>query len=117
MIRLLKGLVLLPVAVVVVLFAVANRNAATLSFDPFSAAPVFGVTLPLYAIVFAAVVIGIFVGGIGSWLGQGRVRASARHHRREREKLERETAQLKTFGPEVGSPAYGVGRTALPAPR
>ncbi|GJE54507.1 lipopolysaccharide assembly protein LapA domain-containing protein [Methylobacterium thuringiense] len=117
MIRFLKALILLPVALVVLLLAVANRNAVTLSFDPFSPEPAFSIVLPLYAIVFAAVAVGILVGGIGAWLGQGKTRASARHHRREREKLERETAQIRTFGPDAGSPAYGGGRAALPAPR
>lgn len=117
MIRFLKALILLPVAILVILLAVANRQDTVLSFDPFSPEPIFSVQLPLYAIVFAAVAIGIVVGGIGAWLGQGRTRASARHHRREREKLERETAQLRTFGPEPGSTAYAGGHTALPAPR
>ncbi|MCE4223808.1 DUF1049 domain-containing protein [Methylobacterium sp. C25] len=116
MIRFLKALVLLPVAIIVVLLAVANRESVTLSFDPFSPEPAFSVVLPLYAIVFAAVALGILVGGIGSWLGQGKTRASARHHRREREKLERETAQLRTFPPDGSSPAYGTA-AALPAPR
>ncbi|MET0258395.1 MAG: lipopolysaccharide assembly protein LapA domain-containing protein, partial [Methylobacterium sp.] len=90
MIRFLKALILLPVAIVVLLLAVANRNAVTLSFDPFSPEPIFSVVLPLYAIVFAAVAFGILIGGVGAWLGQGKTRASARHHRRERERLERE---------------------------
>lgn len=117
MIRFLKALVLLPVAIVVVLLAVANRESVTLSFDPFSLEPAFSLVLPLYAIVFGAVALGIVVGGIGSWLSQGKTRASARHHRREREKLERETAQRRTFPPETAGPAYGSGATALPAPR
>lgn len=117
MIRFLKALILLPVAIVVLLLAVANRNEVVLSFDPFSPEPAFSLVLPLYAIVFAAVALGILVGGIGAWLGQGKTRASARHHRRERERLERETAQIRTFGPDPGN-TYGVGaRAALPAPR
>ena len=51
MIRFLKGLVLLPVAVVVILFAVANREPVRLSLDPFSQVPAFSASVPLYALV------------------------------------------------------------------
>jgi len=122
MIRFLKSLVLLPVAAVVVLLAVANRNPVQLSFDPFNVdAPVFSVNLPLYAILFGAVALGIVVGGIFTWLGQGRVRASARHHRREARTYEREVDRLRPYAPDATGPTYpGTSvpvRTALPAPR
>lgn len=122
MIRFLKSLVLLPIAAVVVLLAVANRNPVQLSFDPFNVdAPVFSVSLPLYAILFGAVALGIVVGGIFTWLGQGKVRASARHHRREATRYEREADRLRPYSPEAAGPTYpGTTvpvRAALPAPR
>ncbi|MCJ2030752.1 LapA family protein [Methylobacterium sp. J-043] len=118
MIRFLKALVLLPIAVVVVLLAVANRDAVTLSFDPFSPEPVFSLVLPLYAVVFGSVALGILVGGIGSWLGQSRTRQRARYHRREADRLAKETAELKTFGTPGVEPGYASAGTytALPAP-
>ncbi|KAB1073237.1 lipopolysaccharide assembly protein LapA domain-containing protein [Methylobacterium planeticum] len=121
MIRFLKGLVLLPIAILVVLLAVANRDAVRLSFDPFSPeAPVFSLTLPLYAVLFVAVALGVVVGGIGAWLGQGETRRKARERRREIRRLEGETARLKTYAPETQASSYGTlagNRTALPAPR
>ncbi|CAO4140406.1 LapA family protein [Methylorubrum aminovorans] len=118
MIRFLKALVLLPIAVVVVLLAVANREPVTLSFDPFSPEPVFSLVLPLYAVLFGAVALGILVGGIGSWLGQAGTRQRARYHRREADRLAKEAAELKTFGTPGFEPGYaGAGtHTALPAP-
>lgn len=118
MIRFLKALVLLPIAVVIVLLAVANREAVTLSFDPFSPEPVFSLVLPLYAVLFGAVALGILVGGIGSWLSQAGTRQRARYHRREADRLAKEAAELKTFGTPGFEPGYaGAGtRTALPAP-
>ncbi len=122
MIRFLKSLVLLPVAAVVILLAVANRNPVPLSFDPFNTdAPVFSVNLPLYVILFGAVALGIVVGGIFTWLGQGRTRASARHHRREATRYERELDRLRLYAPDAPGQTYpGTSvpvRTALPAPR
>ncbi|CAO4178275.1 LapA family protein [Methylorubrum populi] len=118
MIRFLKALVLLPVAIVVVLLAVANREPVTLSLDPFSPEPVFSVVLPLYAVLFGAVALGILVGGIGSWLGQSRTRQRARYHRREADRLAKEAAELKTFGSPGVEPGFGSAGThaALPAP-
>ena len=112
MIRFLKGLILLPLAIVVVLLAVANHDPVTLSFDPFSPEPAFSLALPLYVIVFAAVALGILVGGVASWFSQGRTRRNARVHRRERDRLQREVDQTRQ-----ASPTPGLGRTALPAPR
>lgn len=123
MIRFLKGLVLLPVAIVVVAIAVANREAVRLSFDPFAPdTPAFSVTLPLYAILFAAVALGIVVGGIGAWLGQAETRRKSRERRREIRRLEGETSRLRTYAPapmHAGpNGAYAGGeRAALPAPR
>ena len=46
----------------VVLLAVANREPVRLSFDPFSStAPEISLTLPLFAILFAAVMLGVVV--------------------------------------------------------
>ncbi|AWN37216.1 lipopolysaccharide assembly protein LapA domain-containing protein [Methylobacterium radiodurans] len=120
MIRFLKGLVLLPIAVLVILFAVANREPVRLSFDPFSQVPAFSASVPLYAVLFAAVAVGIVVGGIFAWLGQGNVRRTARRRGREVRRLEGETARLRAYAPEPVAPAPAGGlpvRTALPAPR
>lgn len=122
MIRFLKGLVLLPVAVVVVALAVANRDMVRLSFDPFSPEmPVFSVTLPLYAILFLAVAVGVLLGGCGAWLGQSSTRRTSAERRREIRRLEGETARLKSAVPASETPNAiyrGTGdRVALPAPR
>ena len=119
MIRFLKGLVLVPVAIVVILLAVANREPVLLSLDPFSPElPVFSVTLPLYAILFAAVALGVVVGGVFTWLGQSGTRRAARHRGREIRRLEGETERLRATAPEPEAASYAVpGRTALPAPR
>lgn len=118
MIRFLKALILVPVAVVVVLLAVANRQDVTLSFDPFSPEPLFSAVLPLYAVLFGAVALGVVVGGIGSWLSQSGTRERARYHRREADRLAKEAATLKTFGTPATEHGYGVAGThaALPAP-
>ena len=72
MVRFFKALILLPIAVIVVLIAVANRAPVQLSLDPFSqAAPEIAFSLPLFALVIAAVKVGVIIGGCGAWLAQG----------------------------------------------
>ncbi|GJD65484.1 lipopolysaccharide assembly protein LapA domain-containing protein [Methylobacterium frigidaeris] len=113
MIRFLKGLILLPIAIVVVLLAVANRQPVMLSFDPFSnGTPAFSMPMPLYALIFAAVAVGIVVGGVGSWLGQGDTRRDRRAKGRELARLRGEAERLRQSVPTGAT----VGRTALPAP-
>ena len=100
MIRFLKALILLPVAILVVLFAVANRAPVTLSLDPFSqAAPEFAFQLPLFAVIFAAIMLGVLIGGTASWLAQGKYRKSRRRLRRETRQLRYETERLKAQTP------------------
>jgi uncharacterized integral membrane protein len=96
-IRFLKALILLPVAILVILLAVANRAPVTLSLDPFSqAAPEFSTQLPLFAVIFAAVMLGVVIGGMASWLAQGRYRRDRRRFRREAKTLRHETERLRT---------------------
>ncbi|WP_264048296.1 LapA family protein [Methylobacterium flocculans] len=124
MIRFLKGLVLLPVAILVVALAVANRDLVRISFDPFSPdMPVFSATLPLYLLLFIAVALGVLLGGCGAWLGQSGTRRTSAERRREIRRLESETARLKTYAPPPANEGpNGIyrnasDRVALPAPR
>ena len=86
--RTISAVVLIPLMVVVVAFAVANRQAVTVSFDPFSAAaPAYAVTLPLFIVLFIMLIVGVIVGGAAVWFGQRRIR-------RARRRLEAEVAGL-----------------------
>lgn len=106
MIRFLKALILLPIAIVVVLLAVANRAPVTLSLDPFSQdVPEFAIQIPLFAVIFAAVAVGVVIGGVASWLAQGKNRKSRRRFRREADQLRHETERLRSQNAAAGLPA------------
>ncbi len=97
MIRFLKALVLLPIAIVVILLAVANRAPVLLSFDPFSQEiPEIAFEVPLYAVIFASVMIGVLIGGVAAWLAQRSNRRERRLYRREASHLRHETERLRT---------------------
>lgn len=78
-----------PVGLTAIVFAVANRHWVKLSADPFSPdAPVLSMEVPLYGIVFAALALGMILGGVAVWFGQGRWRNKARTGARELRKLQ-----------------------------
>ena len=71
--------ILVPLAIVIVMFAVANRQIITVTFDPFdSSNPAFAFTMPLFMLVFVLVGLGVLVGGIAAWLRQHKWRTRAR---------------------------------------
>jgi len=70
---------IIPLAAVIIAFAVANRHAVTVSFDPFSAAsPAYAATVPLFAALFAVLIFGVLIGGFAAWIRQGKWRRAAR---------------------------------------
>jgi uncharacterized integral membrane protein len=103
--RFLKALLLLPIAILVVLLAVANRAPVTLSFDPFSPTPMFSTTMPLFALIFIAVAIGVLIGGVASWFAQSKHRRLERRYRREARRLRDERERLRTHSGSAGVPA------------
>ena len=63
--KLVFWLVLVPLAIVILMFAVANREIVTVSFDPFSSArPAASVSVPLFVLIFSLVILGVIIGGI-----------------------------------------------------
>jgi uncharacterized integral membrane protein len=77
--KIVTAIVVVPPAVVIVAFAVANRQTVTVSFDPFSAvSPAYAATLPLFVIVFAVLILGVVIGGIAAWIRQSKWRRTAR---------------------------------------
>jgi len=101
-------LILVPLAVVIIAFAVANRQIVTVSLDPFSAEhPAASVTLPLFGLIIVLLIVGVLIGGIAAWLRQARWRRMA--HR-----LEREVGELRTEIDEFKRTAGIVGGSGLP---
>jgi uncharacterized integral membrane protein len=84
----LKALILVPLAVLVVLFSLANRDAVTVNFDPFGTkSEDLSLTAPLFLIVILSIMLGVMLGGIAAWLVQGKHRRAARLARAEADRL------------------------------
>jgi len=75
----LKALILVPIAVLLIAFAVANRQRTPVSIDPFSPGPsALAIELPLFLVIFLALMLGVIAGGIAAWVGQRKWRRRAR---------------------------------------
>jgi uncharacterized integral membrane protein len=92
----LKAIVLVPIALIIVLFAVANRQVATISLDPFNSdTPALALSAPLFLLILLMVMLGVLVGGIAAWLSQSSARAAARSARADAERLRRELQEIR----------------------
>ena len=60
------ALVVIPLGLIFIVFAVANRHLVTVSFDPFNSTdPSISVTLPLFVVIIAVAILGVIAGGFG----------------------------------------------------
>ena len=89
--RLIFWLVVLPLAVLSAFFAVNNRDATPLDFDPIP----YTITLPLFVWVLGAILIGLVVGGSAAWMRQGKWRRQTRALERQVQGLEGEMEQIR----------------------
>ena len=114
--KIVAALILVPLAIVIVAFAVANRQTVTVSLDPFSSEqPAASVTLPLFALIIVLLIVGVVIGGIAAWLRQGKWRRTARRLRtRGRPRCAARLDSLKRAG-ERRDADSGAGRAARAA--
>lgn len=98
--KFVTAFVLVPIAIVIVMFAVANREIITVSFDPFnSTAPALAFRMPLFILIFLLVGVGILVGGIAAWLKQHKWRARARLAEADVRRLRAELDAQRSIAP------------------
>lgn len=77
--RVLWLFVAFPAAAILVTLAVANRHNVRLVLDPFRPeSPVLSLELPFYAYLFVVLLLGVLLGGVATWLTQGKWRRTAR---------------------------------------
>lgn len=110
----LRIIVFVPLGLVFLFFAVANRGAVKIFLDPFpggEAAPSF--EAPLYLVVLASIALGVVAGSLSSWFAHGRYRRAAKVARVDAKKARSEAEQLRgqalaSLSPEP--PAGSSGR-------
>ncbi|MEQ9639937.1 MAG: DUF1049 domain-containing protein [Alphaproteobacteria bacterium] len=107
MLRLLAWLILLPLVLVFIAFAVANRHTTLVSFDPlpYQAEP------SVYALALCGILIGLLVGGTGAWIRGSRWRRRARQAER---RAARAVADLEQAQAQAKQASEASDRPALP---
>jgi len=117
--KIVTMLIVVPLAVVIVAFAVANRQSVTVSFDPFSSTtPAYAMTLPLFALIFMLLILGVLIGGTAAWIGQTKWRRTARKLDSEVRTLHQELDAIRRRFTPGPNPAAGepAPYTAIPPP-
>jgi uncharacterized integral membrane protein len=117
--RIVSMLIVLPLAIVIVAFAVANRQSVTVSFDPLSStSPAYAATLPLFVLIFVLMIFGVLIGGAAVWIGQTRWRRTARKLDGEVRSLHQELDSIRRrFAPGSSqTSADPAPYTAIPPP-
>ena len=89
MLRVAKFVVFAIAAVILLIFAFANRQIVSVSFDPFVSDdnPAFAIAAPLFLLLMLTLIVGVAVGGAAVWLSQRRFRRAARQSRAEINRL------------------------------
>ncbi|WBU62791.1 LapA family protein [Paracoccus aerodenitrificans] len=132
--RIIRLLFVILLAVLLVAIALANRSAVTLralpeTFDQYTGGP-WQITLPLFLVIFLAIVSGIVIGFIWEWLREAHIRNAATRRRQEVQRLEREVGNLRDRHnapndevlaildqPKLAASAQPATGTSLPATR
>jgi len=94
--KFLTALIVIPLGLLLVVFAVTNRHFVTVSFDPFlSSDPSLSVTLPLFLLLILVAALGVLAGGCAVWLGQRHWRRAARWNDADARAARGELADLR----------------------
>ncbi|WP_164730617.1 lipopolysaccharide assembly protein LapA domain-containing protein [Pelagibacterium montanilacus] len=110
--RLTAWLVLIPLCLLMVVFALANRHAVGVNFNPLvpvdASAP--GSGIPLFLVIYAALFLGIALGGASVWFAQASHRKAERRHRKEAEALRGELERTRGHTARDPDPAMAAVR-------
>lgn len=107
--RLLTWLLVLPALLAVVVFALNNKVPIALDLWPSG----YVVEMPAFLALFIALGLGVVLGGLVAWLGQGRVRAKLREEAYEGEVARRELKAEKDKAQTLQHVAPPSSTTAL----
>lgn len=110
--KIIALVVFVPLAIVLIVLSVANRQAVTLALNPFRPDDaVLSLTAPFFVFLFLAVIVGLLLGSAVTWLAQGKYRKKARAESRAAVRWQAEADHHKTRAEEIA----GRGLPQIPA--
>jgi hypothetical protein len=96
--RIVGWVVLVPLCLVLIVFALANRQLVVVNFNPIVPSGALdqpGVGVPLFLVLFTVLLFGVVLGGVATWFAQAPHRRDERTWRREAERLNREVDAIR----------------------
>ncbi len=109
----LSWLLTLPLAVVIVIFALSNRAGVKIGLWPTDFAP----SVPIFLLPLGGLVVGFIVGAAAMWVGSLRWRRQARRQAARAAELERELAKIRRIAAETAArPETAQPQEKTPAP-
>lgn len=108
--KLINILILAPLAIILIVLSVANRETVTLALNPFRPGDsLLSVSAPMFVFLFGALILGMIVGSLATWFKQGKHRKKARREAKEAVKWQTEADRQRERAEAVG------GKPQLPA--
>lgn len=100
--------IVVPLAIILITLAVANRESVGVTIDPFNRDNA-SLTwhMPLFVWLLLALAIGVIIGGVVSWWRQGAYRKLARERQQEIQRL-RDAAQRQATAADPALPKPGL---------
>lgn len=108
--KLINILILLPIAIVLIVLSVANRDTVTLALNPFDPSDnLLSISAPFFVFLFATLILGMIIGSAATWFRQGKYRKKARSEAREAVKWHTEADKQRERAETV------IGHKTLPS--
>jgi uncharacterized integral membrane protein len=100
--KLINLVILLPIAIILIVMSVANRQSVTMAFNPFDPTDkVFSVSAPFFIFLFVALIAGMLIGSVITWFSQSKYRRSARSQKQETKRWQSEARQHQKRAEEL----------------
>ena len=106
--KIVGWVILVPLCLALIVFALANRHFVAVNFNPFTAvdtATTPGYGVPMFIVLYVVLLIGVLLGGIATWFAQGQHRRREKHWRREAHML---NGELETLRKRQGPPSTAL---------
>jgi hypothetical protein len=84
--KIVGWVILVPLCLGLILFALANRHFVAINFNPFTSVdstPAPGYGVPMFIVLYVVLLVGVLLGGIATWFAQSHHRRGEKHWRRE----------------------------------